>query len=153
VQHCIRTPLLLSQVILTVRDPAKWYASVKETVWEISRVSERRLQRLAVDMCPLCTLSDWWHQCLPSDSTPNTWLVAGSSSSTQLKRCKHRSSHIPLSTFVEHREMFTSQGLKAEQISPEVWHPCVDWHAFKPTSTEQLPVLCIPSAGAQAWLY
>jgi hypothetical protein len=35
--------LLLLQVILTVRDPASWYDSVKETVWAICRVSGRQL--------------------------------------------------------------------------------------------------------------
>jgi hypothetical protein len=32
--------LLLLQVILTVRDPASWYDSVKETVWAICRVRD-----------------------------------------------------------------------------------------------------------------
>jgi hypothetical protein len=33
--------LLLLQVILTVRDPVSWYASVQETVWAICRVRQQ----------------------------------------------------------------------------------------------------------------
>lgn len=42
----LHTALLLPQVILTVRDPATWYDSVKETVWAISRVSAQAASSL-----------------------------------------------------------------------------------------------------------
>jgi hypothetical protein len=64
------TAVVRLQVILTVRDPAKWYSSVAATIWYMDKV--RMCTGAAMTRFNLRT-----HRYVPNFERSQLWMVAG----------------------------------------------------------------------------